>query len=115
MSVLPELLLWEQASVNLSCGGGRVACDVLRDLGPPPDMILNLPPPPVPPHLEEIVSRLAAEALALPDGDNRDSSSGFGFASTSSEASSCELCLWATGNNIGFVELAQKGELLELK
>lgn len=97
-------MIWDQlTSVNFSCGGGGRFCDAMWDLGPPPDIILALPPPPVPPHLGELVARLSAEALQ-PEGpgfDSRSAAEGF--------EQSCELCHWATGNNIGFVELAQKG------
>jgi len=58
-----EGLLYDpMASVNVSCGMGRMECDILKDFGPPPNMILSMPPPPVPPSLEELVSRLAADA-----------------------------------------------------
>ena len=98
MSLFPDQLLWEKtATVNLSCGLGRMECDILKDLGPPPDMILSIPPPPMPPSLEELVSRLAGEAMTESVG--------------SDGSATCNLCHWAAkGSNVGFVELAQKGE-----
>lgn len=77
-------------------------CETLYELGPPPDMILNIPPPPIPPFMEEFVARLAAEGINIHEDDN-------GFPE---EEKSCNLCQWANGNGVGFVELAQKGELI---
>lgn len=77
-------------------------CETLYELGPPPDMILNIPPPPIPPFMEEFVARLAAEGINIHEDDN-------GFPE---EEKSCNLCQWANGNGVGFVELAQKGELM---
>ena len=115
MSVFPELLMWEQVSgANLSCGVGRMECDILRDLGPPPDMILSLPPPPVPPSLEELVSRLSSEALSRSsDAGSPGILFGTGAVGSSKDSLACNLCHWAKGDNVGFVELAQKGKLLE--
>nr|XP_045607459.1 uncharacterized protein LOC123764036 [Procambarus clarkii] len=99
-SVLPEFFLWEQ-SVNTSCGG-RMECDTLFELGPPPDMILSIPPPPIPPFMEDFVARLAAEGIDI----NQD----IGFPE---EEKTCNLCQWANGNGVGYVELAQKGPLID--
>ena len=94
-SVLPQLLMWDQ-SVNSSCGG-RMQCDSLFELGPPPDTILNIPPPPVPPFMEEFVSRLSAQGIEMEPTFTDDE---------------CSLCHWATdGSSVGFVELAQKGKV----
>ncbi|XP_047472452.1 uncharacterized protein LOC125027422 [Penaeus chinensis] len=100
-SVVPEFFLWDQ-SLNSSCGG-RMECETLYELGPPPDMILNIPPPPIPPFMEEFVARLAAEGINIHEDDN-------GFPE---EEKSCNLCQWANGNGVGFVELAQKGPLID--
>lgn len=78
-------------------------CDSLYELGPPPNMILNIPPPPIPPFMEEFVARLAAEGI-----DMGQDSSGF-----PEEDKACNLCQWANGNGVGYVELAQKGELIK--
>ena len=90
--VVPDLFLRDQ-SVNISCSG-RMECDALYELGPPPDIILTMPPPPVPPFMEELLSRLSAEGINLHE-DNKEP---------------CNLCHWAMGNGVGFVELAQKGK-----
>ncbi|KAK7085342.1 hypothetical protein SK128_019354, partial [Halocaridina rubra] len=73
-------------------------CDTFYELGPPPDMLLNVPPPPIPPFMAEFVSRLAAEGINLREDDK-------GFAE---EDKPCHLCQWANGNGVGYVELAQK-------
>lgn len=96
-SVVPEFLWWDQ-SLNSSCGG-RMECETLYELGPPPDMILNIPPPPIPPFMEDFVARLAAEGIDI----HQDS----GFPEGEK---ACNLCQWASGNGVGYVELAQKGE-----
>ncbi|KAK8402217.1 hypothetical protein O3P69_001372 [Scylla paramamosain] len=79
-------------------------CDSLFELGPPPDMILKIPPPPIPPFMENFVARLAAEGVDVrPD-------QGSGLAE---DQKSCSLCQWADGNGVGYVELAQKGPLID--
>ncbi|XP_064106031.1 uncharacterized protein LOC135215383 isoform X1 [Macrobrachium nipponense] len=100
-SVVPEFFLWDQ-SQNSSCGG-RMECETLYELGPPPDMILNIPPPPIPPFMAEFVNRLAAEGINIHDDDK-------GFPE---EEKQCNLCQWANGNGVGYVELAQKGPLID--
>ncbi|XP_018006488.1 uncharacterized protein LOC108664420 isoform X2 [Hyalella azteca] len=101
MSLFPDLMLWETAALtNLSCSGGRMECDILRELGPPPDMILSLPPPPVPPSIEKLVVRLAAEA---------DPQAG----AAAHEDAPCHLCTWARGSSVGVVERAQKGPVID--
>lgn len=76
-------------------------CDSLYELGPPPDMILKIPPPPIPPFMEDFVARLAAEGVDV----RPDPSPGL-----AEDQKSCSLCHWADGNGVGYVELAQKGE-----
>lgn len=102
--MVPELFLWEQQSVNSSCGG-RMECDSLFELGPPPDMILKIPPPPIPPFMEDFVARLAAEGVDVRP-DPVSSAPGV-------EDRKCSLCHWANGNGVGYVELAQKGECVD--
>ena len=98
-SVVPELFLWDQ-SLNISCSG-RMECDALYELGPPPDMILNIPPPPVPPFMEEFISRLASEGINVHEETTNE---------YPKDDKPCNLCHWADGNGVGFVELAQKGQ-----
>ncbi|XP_076054116.1 uncharacterized protein LOC143032841 [Oratosquilla oratoria] len=99
-AVIPDLLLWDQ-SFNSSCGG-KMDCDSLYELGPPPDMILNIPPPPIPPFMEEFVARLAAEGIDIHAGSE-----------STEEEPKCNLCQWAKGNGVGYVELPQKGPLID--
>lgn len=80
-----------------------MGCDSLSELGPPPDLILTIPPPPMPPFMEKFVSRLASEGVDL------RAEEGFAFPE---EEQQCNLCHWSDGNGVGFVELAQKGEYL---
>ncbi|CAL4123198.1 unnamed protein product, partial [Meganyctiphanes norvegica] len=95
-------------SVSLCLCVAMELCDALLELGPPPDMILSMPPPPVPPNMEEFVSRLVAlEGIGL--GTSEDM---LGF-SADGERAECNLCQWASGNSVGFVELARKGPLID--
>ncbi|KAK2706183.1 uncharacterized protein LOC136030381 [Artemia franciscana] len=65
-------------------------CSWANDLGPPPDLIWTIPPPPLPHFLEE--------ALKDIDQDNQ----------------SCNLCDWSTGaDSVNFIELSAQGALAE--
>ena len=72
---------WPELTSNGSCPGGE--CAMLEALGPPPDMILTLPPPPLPAFL--------AEAPQLMNH-------------------SCGLCRWAAGGAVDYVEMPRQGE-----
>lgn len=74
------VLPWLQS--NISCPGGE--CALLEELGPPPDMILTLPPPPLPAFLAEAAPALMNE--------------------------SCGLCRWAGGDAVDYVEMPRHSE-----
>lgn len=62
-------------------------CGFLAELGPPPDLILNLPPPPVPSFLQT-----TADLFLATNG-------------------SCNFCsIWAKGVEVPYVEVKRKGQ-----
>ncbi|XP_037073076.1 uncharacterized protein LOC119094105 [Pollicipes pollicipes] len=75
---------WPDAA-NGSCAGGE--CALLAELGPPPDMILTLPPPPLPAFLAESAPALMNQ--------------------------SCGLCQWAGGGAVDFVEMPRPGPAID--
>ena len=87
-----ELLL-EHNKLNMSSCGGMVGfCEAWRL--PPPD-IFNIPPPPLPPFLADLESQLTVKGvLGVPERGEEF----------------CDLCQWATGYDIGFVQLSEKGD-----
>ncbi|KAF0300760.1 hypothetical protein FJT64_003269 [Amphibalanus amphitrite] len=71
--------VWSEPT-NTSCPGGE--CALLEELGPPPDMILTLPPPPLPSFLAESAPQLMNH--------------------------SCGLCRWASGGAVDYVEMPRQ-------
>ncbi|KAK4307152.1 hypothetical protein Pmani_021058 [Petrolisthes manimaculis] len=84
------VLVWPPSlqSTNGTCGGRMFDCDA-----PPPNSFLHFPPPPpFPPFLQEFLE---------------------GFT-THSDGGVCNGgCEWARGDTVGFVELAQKGAVID--
>ncbi|XP_043194196.1 uncharacterized protein LOC122366254 [Amphibalanus amphitrite] len=76
--------VWSEPT-NTSCPGGE--CALLEELGPPPDMILTLPPPPLPSFLAESAPQLMNH--------------------------SCGLCRWASGGAVDYVEMPRQGPAID--
>ena len=75
-------LAWPDVANDTCAGGGE--CALLEALGPPPDMILTLPPPPLPAFLAESAPQLMNH--------------------------SCGLCRWAAGGAVDYVEMPRQGK-----
>lgn len=65
-------------------------CGFLSEIGPPPNLIVNLPPPPVPSFLQSSADIL----LATNNG-------------------SCDFCNWAQGVDVPYIEVSRKGRAID--
>ena len=80
-------------SSDAGCVYERVGCDwLLNDVGPPPDTILRIPPPPLPQFLEEELLQEMRLSVAQMENDT-----------------TCHWCHWARRSDANVVEPISPG------
>ena len=80
-------------ALDAGCVYDRAGCDwLLNDLGPPPDSILRIPPPPLPQFLEEDLLKESRLSVAQMENDT-----------------TCHWCHWARRLDVNVVDTTTPG------